>query len=60
MAGVPPYGPAIHQAIAKGDLDDMRRLAIAAEQHIVKHGNIPLALEVLRVEIAKLESRSSE
>ena len=56
---VPPYGPAIHQAIASGDVDEMRRLVREAEQHIAEWGNIPLALELLKVEIARAEQRGS-
>jgi len=56
---VPPYGPAIHQAIASGDVDEMRRLARETEQHIAEWGNIPLALELLKVELARAERRGS-
>jgi len=53
------YGPAIHQAIASGDVDEMRRLVREAEQHIAEWGNIPLALEFLKVELARAEQRGS-
>jgi hypothetical protein len=42
MAGnlVPPYGVAIHQARASGDLDEMRRVAAEAEAHIAEYGDV--------------------
>jgi len=54
---VPPYGPAIHQAIAKGDLAEMKRLAVTAEQHLQQSGDVSSALEFLKIEIARLERK---
>jgi hypothetical protein len=51
------YGPAIHEAIGKGDLEEMRALAQQAEEHIKEFGNVPAALESVRAEIAKVEQR---
>jgi hypothetical protein len=51
----PPYGPPIQQAIAKGDLAEMKRLAKVAEQFLAQNGDISAALEVLKIEIQKLE-----
>jgi len=45
----------MREAIAQGDLDDMRTLAEQAEQHLRDHGNVPLMLEVLKTEIARAE-----
>lgn len=53
---IPPYGPAIREAVAKGDVEEMRRVADDAEQHVKETGNIAAALELLKVEIAKAES----
>ena len=53
------YGPVIEEAIARGDVDEMRRLARETEQHIAEWGNIPLALELLKVELARAERRGS-
>ena len=53
------YGPVIEEAIARGDVDEMRRLVKKAEQHIAEWGNIPLALELLKVELARAERRGS-
>jgi hypothetical protein len=54
---VPPYGPAIHQAIAGGDLASMKAVAASAEAHLAEHGNVCAALEALKIEIAKLEAK---
>jgi hypothetical protein len=52
------YGPPIHEAIAKGDLNEMKSLAQQAEEHIRSHGDVHAALEYLKMEIAKLERKS--
>lgn len=52
---VPPYGNAIQQAIAKGDLAEMKKVASAAEKHLKEHGNVAAALELLKIEIAKVK-----
>ncbi|HEY0107685.1 MAG TPA: DUF1843 domain-containing protein [Rhizomicrobium sp.] len=49
------YGPAIHQAVASGNLKNMKAVAKAAEKHLTEYGDVRTALELLRVEIAKLE-----
>lgn len=54
--GLPPYGDAIQQAVASGNLSKMKLAARAAEQYLAKHGDIRAALQHLRLEIAKLES----
>jgi hypothetical protein len=54
---IPPYGPAIHKAIAGGDLAHMKEVAASADAHLAQHGNIGAALEALRIEIAKLEAK---
>jgi Domain of unknown function (DUF1843) len=51
------YGPPIHEAIAKGDLAQMKQLAAEAEQHIKDHGDVRSALEILKIEIAKKEQK---
>jgi Domain of unknown function (DUF1843) len=55
---LPPYGEAIQQAVASGDLAKMKAVAKAAEEHIARWGNVPAALEALKLEIAKLEAKS--
>ena len=54
---IPPYGVAIREAVTKGDLEEMRRVADAAEEHLKETGDIAAALELLKTEIAKAEQR---
>jgi hypothetical protein len=53
----PPYGTAIQQAVASGDLAEMKRVAREAEEFLAVHGDLRAALEVLKIEIHKLERR---
>lgn len=55
MTPVPPYGTAIHEAVASGDLGKMKETARQAEAFLQEHGNVSAALEALKIEIAKLE-----
>jgi hypothetical protein len=55
---VPPYGPPIQEAIAKGDLAQMKKLAAEAEQHLQQTGDVSAALEYLKVEIARHEHKN--
>ena len=59
MAGnvLPPYGAAIHQARASGDVDEMRKVAAEAEEHIAEYGDVAGALEELKEKIAEQEAR---
>ncbi len=57
---VPPYGPPIQEAIAKGDLAQMKQLATEAEQYLQQTGDLPSALEYLKLEIAKHEQKSKK
>ncbi|WP_323117813.1 DUF1843 domain-containing protein [Burkholderia alba] len=52
----PPYGVAIHQAISEGDLARMKALRTQARSLLSEQGNLAVALELLEVEIARLES----
>lgn len=49
------YGVAIREAIASGDVEQMRSVAKEAEEHLQEHGNISAAAEALKVEIQKAE-----
>ena len=51
----PSFGVNIQQAIAAGDLAAMRSLVPEAEQFLSDHGNVSASLELLRIEIARLE-----
>ena len=55
QAVVPPYGVAIHEAIADGDLKKMRALLSQAEALAHEQGDLRTALELLKLEIAKAE-----
>jgi uncharacterized protein DUF1843 len=57
---VPPYGPPIQEAIAKGDLAKMKQLATEAEQHLAQVGDVSAALEYLKIEIAKHEHKGKK
>jgi len=51
------YGVSIHQCIARGDLNEMKKLVVQAEQHLKDHGDVRASLELLKAEIAKLEAK---
>ena len=57
---VPPYGIAIQEAIAKGDLARMKQVAADAEQHLQQSGDVRSALEYLKIEIAKHEHKNKK
>lgn len=59
MAAGMLYAAPIHHAIAGGDVEEMRRLLAEAEQHIAEWGNVPVAVELLKVELARAEQRGS-
>ena len=50
------YGVAIHKAAASRDLKQMKAIQKQAEEFLAEHGNVATALEILKQEIAKLES----
>jgi hypothetical protein len=56
---VPPYGVAIRTAVASGDVDEMRKAQQAAEDYLRDHGDVPAALEALKIEIAKAEAKGA-
>ncbi|ADV84350.1 DUF1843 domain-containing protein [Terriglobus saanensis] len=56
MTDVRPYGVAIQQAVASGDLQKMKSTLLTAEKHVADYGDVSSALEVLKIEIAKLEA----
>jgi hypothetical protein len=55
---VPLYGVTICEAVASGDLAKMKDVARQAEDHIRQAGNVPAALEALKLEISKLEKKA--
>lgn len=54
---VKPYGVAIQQAIATGDLGRMREAKAQAEQWLADQDGLRTALQALQAEIARLEQR---
>jgi hypothetical protein len=57
---VPPYGPPIQEAIAKGDLAAMKQVAADAEKHLRQVGDVRSALAYLKIEIARLEHKGKK
>jgi hypothetical protein len=57
-ATVPPYGTAIHRAIASGDIAEMKRVAKEAEEYLHQTGDLRSALAHLKIEIAKAEKKA--
>jgi hypothetical protein len=57
MTDIKPYGVAVQQAVASGNLAQMKAAAAATEAHLKEYGNISAALEMLKAEIAKLEAK---
>jgi len=51
------YGTAIQDAIAKGDLAEMKELLLEADKHLGEWGNMPTAVDMLKVEILKEEAK---
>jgi primosomal protein N' len=54
---IPPYGVAIQEAVASGDLSKMKEAAQQAEQYVREWGDVSSALEVLKLEISKMEKK---
>jgi hypothetical protein len=50
---VPPYGEPIRQAIARGDLQEMRKVALSARRHL---SAVQSALDALDKAISKTSS----
>lgn len=55
---MPPYGVAIHQAIASGDLERMKSLVAETEEHLRRAGDVRVALDQLKLEIERASQRS--
>jgi len=51
------YGVTIHDAILSGDLARMKQIAKEAEDYLQQAGHLPAALQALKLEIAKAESK---
>ena len=54
---VPLYGVTIQDAIFSGDIHRMKQVAQEAEQYLQQAGDLPAALQALKIEIAKAEHK---
>ncbi|PVM88865.1 DUF1843 domain-containing protein [Caulobacter radicis] len=52
----PLYAVTITDAIATGDLDQLKKLAAEAEEHVNQYGDVATLLAALKIEIAKAEA----
>jgi len=50
------YSAAIQEAMARGDLVEMKELLAQAETHVKEWGNVPVSMEMLKAEILKEEA----
>ncbi|HJX85165.1 MAG TPA: DUF1843 domain-containing protein [Candidatus Angelobacter sp.] len=57
---VPPYGTAIHQAVASGNLAQMKAMVQYTEAYLKEWGDVRTALEFLKAEIAKREANKGK
>lgn len=53
----PLYGVVIHEVICSGDVNRMKQVAQEAEQYLQEAGDVPAALQALKIEIAKAEHK---
>jgi hypothetical protein len=53
----PLYGVVIHDVICSGDVNRMKQVAKEAEQYLQQAGDLPAALQALKIEIAKAEHK---
>lgn len=54
---IPPYGVAIQEVILRGNLAEMKQVVVDAEKYLSDSGDIRSSLELLQIEIAKLERK---
>lgn len=50
----PLYAVAITDAVASGDLNQLKKVQALAEEHLKEYGDIATLLEALKIEISKL------
>ena len=53
----PLYAQTIHHVVCEGNLQRMKEVASVAEQHLNQWGDLRAALEILKLEIAKMEHK---
>ncbi len=52
----PLYAVTITDAIASGEIEQLKKLAAEAEAHVQQYGDVQTLLAALKIEIAKLEA----
>jgi phage shock protein A len=57
---IPPYAPAIRDAIARGDLREMKSLLSQAQQLQRAQGDLPAAMARLEKAIGKLSKKPTQ
>lgn len=58
MTGVPMYAVAIHEAVKSGNINAMKTVLAEAEAYLKDHGDVSAALELLKVEIARIKHKA--
>ena len=53
------YGPPIQDAIARGDVAEMKSLVTEAEEFLRQHGDVGSSLELLKLEIVRREGHKT-
>jgi hypothetical protein len=53
----PLYAVTIHDVICSGDITRMKQVAQEAEHYLQQSGDLPAALQALKIEIAKAEHK---
>jgi hypothetical protein len=53
----PLYAVVIHDVICSGDVNRMKQVVKEAEQYLHQAGDVPAALQALKIEIAKAEHK---
>ncbi|MFT4253744.1 MAG: DUF1843 domain-containing protein [Caulobacter sp.] len=56
---IKPYGVAVTDAIASGEHARLKEAEAAAEAHLKDYGDVSTALALLKLEIAKLQAKTS-
>ena len=53
----PLYAVVIHEVCCSGDVNRMKQVAKEAETYLQQAGDVPAALQALKIEIAKAEHK---
>ena len=52
------YAVAIHEAVKSGNINAMKTVLAEAEAYLKEHGDVSAALELLKVEIARIKHKA--